>query len=140
MTKYETLFLCKPDLPEEAVQAILNRLGDQVQGNAGKLAAVDVWGHRRLGYAVRYRGAQYNRGFYVLLTYLGTGATVRELERTCGLLEDVMRYQSVKLEDGVDPATITEVAHTRRSDEVAAPEERPEEPLEAPGELIPEKT
>jgi hypothetical protein len=34
-----------------------------------------------------------------------------------------MRYQTVKLEEGVDPASITEVQHTRQKDEILTPEE-----------------
>jgi len=123
MTKYETLFLCKPDLPEDSIQVMVSRLSEQVSSNQGKLAVVDMWGHRRLGYPVSYRGTQYQKGFYILLTYLGSGRTVTEVERTIGLLEDVMRFQTVKLEDQVDPASIAEVTHTRQKDEIIAPEE-----------------
>jgi small subunit ribosomal protein S6 len=123
MTKYETLFLCKPDLPEDSIQGIVSRLSDQVANNQGKLAVVDMWGHRRLGYPLSYRGSKFTKGFYILLTYLGSGRTVTEVERTIGLLEDVMRFQTVKLEDHVDPASITEVTHTRQKDEIIVPEE-----------------
>jgi len=122
MTKYETLFLCKPELPEETIQGMVKRLSDQVEANQGKLAAVDMWGNRRLAYPVSYRGSKYVKGFYILFTYLGGGQTVAEIERTIGLLEDIMRSQTVKLEEGVDPATITEVAHSRQRDEVITPE------------------
>ena len=122
MTKYETLALCKPDLPEDTLQAMIKRLSDQIEANQGKLAMVDMWGNRRLGYPVRYRGAKYPRGFYILLTYLGGGQTVAEVERTIRMLEDIMRYQTVKVEDGVDPASITEVMHTRQKDDLFTPE------------------
>jgi small subunit ribosomal protein S6 len=122
MTKYETLALCKPDLPEDALQTIVKRLGDLVGANQGKLAGVDLWGNRRLGYPVSYRGAKYPKGFYILFTYLGGGKTVAEFERTIRMLEDIMRYQTVKLEEGVDPASITEVAQTRQKDDIFAPE------------------
>ena len=122
MTKYETLVLCKPDLPEDTLQAMTKRLSDQIEANQGKLAMVDMWGNRRLGYPVSYRGAKYPKGFYILLTYLGGGPAVAEVERTIRLLEDIMRYQTVKLEEGVDPASITEVQHTRQKDDLFMPE------------------
>jgi len=47
---------------------------------------------------------------------------VAEVERTIRMLEDIMRYQTVKVEDGVDPASITEVMHTRQKDDLFTPE------------------
>lgn len=122
MTKYETLVLCKPDLPEDVLQALIKRLADQIEANQGKLAMVDMWGNRRLGYPVRYRGAKYPRGFYILLTYLGGGRVVSEVERTIRMLEDIMRSQTVMLEEAVDPVSITEVTQTRQKDELFTPE------------------
>ena len=109
-------------MPEDALQVLIKRLGDQVDVNQGKLAGVDMWGNRRLGYPVSYRGAHYPKGFYILFTYLGGGRTVAEFERTIRMLEDIMRYQTVKMEEGVDPASITEVLQTRQRDEIVAPE------------------
>jgi small subunit ribosomal protein S6 len=137
MTKYETLVLCKGDLPEDNLQAIIKRLSDQVEANQGKLAGVDQWGNRRLGYPVSYRGAKYSKGFYILFTYLGGGRTVAEVERTIRLLEDIMRYQTVKLEEGIDPATITEVAQTRQRDDIFVPEPVFSEPAEDQDEEAP---
>jgi len=115
MNKYETLFLIKPDLPEDQVQAVLDRLSRQIEVGGGKVAAIDHWGLRRLAYPVSYRGEQLRRGYYVLLTYLGKGETVDELERNLKILDHTFRYLSVKLDEGVDPAAITEVVVTRKT-------------------------
>jgi len=114
MNKYETLFLIKPDLPEDQILPILERLQQRIEGANGKLAVIDHWGNRPLAYPVQYRGEKFYRGYYVLINYAGDGSTVDEVERNIKILDQTFRYISVKLENDIDPAGIGEVQVTRR--------------------------
>lgn len=153
MNKYETLFLIKPDLPEDQVQSVLDRLQTRIEGAQGKVAVIEHWGNRMLAYPVQYRGEQLRRGYYVLLTYGGDGRTVEEVERNIKINDFTFRYITVKLEDGFDPASVTEVqvvkravpsARPRRSfrgeeeGEAGRPDARDEERSAPPGEPLAE--
>ena len=137
MIKYETLFLIKPDLPDDEIQAVLDRLVDRVGRVGGKVAVINHWGNLDMAYAVRYRGEKLRRGYYVLLTFLGDGAAVEEIERNIKIMDQTFRYLTVKLDDSADPALVTEIVVTRQAPRTRVrPDYRPpfaEESEEAPG-------
>lgn len=128
MNKYETLFLIKPDQSEEQIQAVLDRLVQQIEATGGKAAVIEHWGNRKLAYPVRYRGERLWRGYYVLLTYLGEGSTVDEVERNIKIMDPAFRYLSVKLEDDVDPASVSGLMVTYRSQSAGAEKSGTREP------------
>jgi small subunit ribosomal protein S6 len=68
----------------------------------GSLLRVENWGRRRLAYAV----SKHKRGLYIYLKYSGRGDVVAEIERTLGLQESVMKFQTVKLADEVQQADV----------------------------------
>ncbi|MFO8056848.1 MAG: 30S ribosomal protein S6 [bacterium] len=134
MDKYETLFIAKPDQTDEQIQGILDRLTNRVERQNGKVAEINHWGHRPLAYAVNYRGERLLRGYYVLLTYLGDGSVVTEVERNIKILDATFRYLSVKVEENVDAAAVTEtvVKHAEKPAEVEEAEALFEEPSPEP--------
>jgi small subunit ribosomal protein S6 len=67
---------------------------------------VESWGRRRLSYAV----AGQLDGVYVYLKYIGLGNVVDELERNFRMLDDVIKYITVKVRDRVEAGAGGEVA------------------------------
>jgi small subunit ribosomal protein S6 len=126
VNKYEILFILKPDLPEDQIQEIIDRLTKRIESTNGKVAAIDYWGHRMLAYPIKYRGERIRRGYYILLTCVGNGGTVEEIERNIKILDPTFRYLTVKLEEGVDPESIIEVEITRRKEKAPPRAEGPE--------------
>jgi len=133
MNKYETLFLIKPDLQDDQVQTVLDRLQSRIQDAQGKLAVIEHWGNRALAYPVQYRGEKLRRGYYVLLTYGGDGRTVDEVERNIKILDHTFRYITVKLEDGIDPAALGEEVQVVKRAEHPGRSHRPLREGEEPG-------
>lgn len=95
--EYETIFILQPNVTRESSESISTRLADVVAREGGKLTRVESWGRRRLAYPV---GKQ-KRGVYVYLRFLGRGGLVSEVERNLRLLDDVIKYQTVKIRDEV---------------------------------------
>src|SRR5947208_5291959 len=95
--EYETIFILKPDVSRESSESIGSRLADVVTREGGKLTRVENWGRRRLAYPV----AKQKRGVYVYLKYIGRGGLVQEVERNLRLLDDVLKYLTVKTADEV---------------------------------------
>jgi len=127
MVKYETLFIIKPDISDEEIQEVVDRLRDCVEQVGGKVAIVDHWGHHDMAYSIRYRGERLTSGYFVLMTYLGDGTAVDEVERNIKILDPTFRYQSIKLDANADPADVGELEVIHRESRRPRREERQEE-------------
>lgn len=98
--EYEAIYIVRPDVDKETSERIAQRVAEVVSKNDGTLTLVENWGRRPLAYPVQHQ----KRGNYVYLNFLGDGALVAELERNFRLLDEVMRFQTVKLSD--DPGDV----------------------------------
>lgn len=123
--EYETIYILRPAVTKESSEGISARLADVVSREGGTLTRVENWGLRRLAYPV----AKQKRGVYVYLKYIGKGGLVSEVERNLRLLDDVLKYQTVKTDD--------EVAH---EGVVVAPEDVKFEHVEVPEGIEQEDT
>jgi small subunit ribosomal protein S6 len=97
--EYETIFILNPEITTDGIEQIASRMTDVISRLDGKLLHAENWGKRRLAYPVR----KHPKGYYVYLKYLGYSGMVHELERTMRMLEPVLKYLTVKLEEDVDP-------------------------------------
>ena len=97
--EYETIFLVKPDLTDEGVDKLKERVRGIVNREGGKLIRFTVWGKKKTMYPV----AKQPRAIYVHAAYLGGHALVAEVERNLRNLDEVTRWLSVKVADDVDP-------------------------------------
>jgi small subunit ribosomal protein S6 len=95
MRKYETIFILDPDLEEEQVQPALEKIkGIITQGN-GEILKVEDWGKRKLAYVVKKKP----RGHYFLIHFTGIPALLSELERNFRVMDIVIKFQSVRLDE-----------------------------------------
>jgi len=96
MPVYETVFVLDSQLEgsdlDKRVQGVLNFLSQ----HAERVIKVERWGNRRLAYEIKKR----QQGYYVLVQYEAPGTTVAELERTFRLDESVLRYLTMRSEEG----------------------------------------
>jgi small subunit ribosomal protein S6 len=99
LREYETIFLVRPDLAEDLVDKLVERMRGIVQRDGGKVVRVSNWGKKRTAYEVK-KGF---RAIYIHVLYLGDSKIVAEFERNLRMTDDVMKYQSVKISEDVDP-------------------------------------
>ena len=105
MRKYETIFILQPDLAEDDVKVLNEKLLDVIATGKGDLKRLEDWGSRKLAYLVK----KFNRGRYFYLRFDGNAAVIAELERRLRLDDRILRYQSVKLEKEAEaPAPVAE--------------------------------
>ncbi|HDZ90778.1 MAG: 30S ribosomal protein S6 [Deltaproteobacteria bacterium] len=102
MRYYETLYIIKPDLPEEDYRGAVSKFADFIEKNKGVVTKVDEWGSRTLAYEVK----KFNRGSYVLMQYCGKPGITAELKREMTLDDRVIRFQTIKLSDDADPEAL----------------------------------
>ncbi|MBH23828.1 MAG: 30S ribosomal protein S6 [Myxococcales bacterium] len=103
LREYETVFIMRPDATEEMTARVRERIDSVSERLGGHIINYDDWGKRKLAYEIRDRTAQrrLQKGLYVYMRYLGGNDLVPELERNFRLLEPVLRYMTIKLDEDV---------------------------------------
>lgn len=101
LREYETIFLVKPDLTDDNVDKLKERLRGIVGRESGKVLRFTVWGKKKTLYPI----AKQPRALYIHMSYLGAGKLVAEIERNLRNIDEVTRYVSVKVAEEVDPET-----------------------------------
>ncbi len=93
--KYESIFILDPDLEEGVAQSAIEKIkGVITQGN-GEILKVEDWGKRKLAYEVKKK----SKGHYILIHFSGTPALLSELERNYRVMDAVIKFQSIRLDD-----------------------------------------
>ncbi|MFP2957433.1 30S ribosomal protein S6 [Myxococcus sp. 1LA] len=127
LREYETIFLVKPDLTDDNVDKLKERVRGIVSREGGKVIRFTVWGKKKTLFPV----AKQPRAIYVHTHFLGGAKLVAEIERNLRNLDEVTRYISVKLADEVDPETRPVLEDVKLAGDVE--ETRPGAPAEREG-------
>jgi small subunit ribosomal protein S6 len=101
--EYETIYILRPDVDTDAQEKVVERAKDVISRLDGTLTKLDNWGKRKLAYPIR----KSNRGVFVYLKYVGFSDLVAELERNLRLIDEVVRFQTVLLQEDIDPASVS---------------------------------
>ena len=94
MRSYELVFIVNPELDEDDLTAVRERVEGLIERSSGKVTKVEPWGLRRLAYPVQKQG----EGQYVLMQLDIKAQGVAELERDLGLVEPILRHLIVRAE------------------------------------------
>ncbi len=97
--EYETVFILRPETNQDGIQSVNTRVRGVIDGMGGKLLKLDNWGKRKLAYEIKKQ----LKGIYLYWQYLGTSGVVEEIERNLRMLDSVIRYYTVKVDEDVDP-------------------------------------
>src|SRR5688572_21104437 len=120
--EYETIYILRPNTPNEGVAEVNARIKGVIEHMGGKILKVDNWGKRRLAYEV----AKERKGIYLYWQYLATPGVVEETERNLRMLDSVIRYLSVKVDENIDvaarPSEIDDASYEKAA-QTAADEE-----------------
>jgi small subunit ribosomal protein S6 len=106
MKKYETVFISDPDMSDQAREELLERVKGIIDREKGILLNVDEWGLKKLSYEIKKK----LRGYYVCLTYGGTGELVTELERNFRLSDFIMKFMTILITEHVTEESLKEEA------------------------------
>jgi len=126
MRHYEILFIVTPDSSEEDLKAVATKIKGVVTGMNGIVTSYDEQGKKKLAYSVKKQ----NKGYYVLMDYVGSADIVSEIERNMRLDDRVLKYLTVKLADQVDPESIEpeKSEPPEETESVETPEEEAQPP------------
>jgi small subunit ribosomal protein S6 len=113
MNKYETIYIIDPDLEEAQAQAAIEKVKGIITQNNGEIIKVEDWGKRKLAYDVKKKP----RGQYILTTFSGPPALLSELHRNFRVMDAVIKFQSVRLDERLESAAKPSVPEELPEDE-----------------------
>jgi len=96
---YETIFILRPDTANDGIAQVNQKIRGVIESLAGKILKLDNWGKRKLAYEVKGQ----LKGIYLYWRYLGSSGIVDEIERNLRMMDPVIRYYTIKVDEDVVP-------------------------------------
>ena len=121
--EYETIFILRSDTPNDGIAQVNTRIRGVIEQSGGKLLRLDNWGKRKLAYEIKKQ----LKGTYLYWQYLGSSGLVQEIERNLRMLDSVIRYYTVKVDEDVvadaRPTDVTDETWSKAAETAADEEE-----------------
>ncbi len=93
MQSYELTAIISPDVTEEGISNLLERMTEFVTQSGGTIIKTDRWGKRKLAYPIQH----YREGDYVVVQLELEPSKTAELEDSLKRWEELIRHLLVKL-------------------------------------------
>ena len=125
MIGYETVFITHPDLEEDVLKKSLKKFKDLIKKAKGKVVHEHLWGRRRMAYSI----ANQKYGVYHIWYLEGSGTMLDELQTQFRYSDEVIRFQTVRVEDLEEESNFfNEMLKTQQEEEAARIVPKPAEP------------
>ena len=95
MPLYENVFLVRPDVSAQQVEALAQAFSDAITENGGNVTKIEHWGLRNLTYRVK----KSRKAHYVLFNIDAPATAVQTLEKSMRISEDVLRSLTVRVDE-----------------------------------------
>jgi small subunit ribosomal protein S6 len=119
MNSYETLFIIKPTLTEEEIDAQIKKVEEIISKNDAKVRLIDTMGMRKLAYPINKQ----ERGYYVVVYYNAPSSLIAELEYQLRYNEDILRFMTVKYVTKKEISKFEEIVNKNSSNKEEPQEE-----------------
>lgn len=98
--QYELVYVVSPEITEEGVTELHERIAEIVGQLEGSIDKTDNWGRRRLAYEIN----RHREGTYVIQLITGPGTLVTELDRRLRVMEQLLRHLIVRVDEDLRKA------------------------------------
>ena len=88
INQYEMVYIINPNVPEEDLEGVIDRLSQFITSKGGEVSEVDKWGRRRLAYPIKHL----LEGYYVLIRFTMNPAWSSDLEASILISDDILRH------------------------------------------------
>lgn len=95
MRTYELLYIISPNVIEQEVDQVVDQIKDHITNLGATITKVDKLGRRRLAYEINH----FREGTYILVHFQGHGREIPELERRLRVMDNILRYLTVRLDE-----------------------------------------
>lgn len=157
MAKYELALVVNAKIETDKRVAVVKKAKDYIERFGGTVGATEEWGRKRLAYEIQ----KMREGYYYFIKFESGPECPNELEQHMRILDNVLRYLIVRLDDNIEigeqnetdlkpvedeakeapaeeaPAETVEAAEEAPAVEEAAPAEEASETEETPAEETP---
>lgn len=90
MRAYEAVFIFDPELSEDSVEQLKERIVNTIN-SSGNLLGIDIWGKRKLAYPINKK----LEGIYYIFEFMGDATLPKELKRLTTITESIIRSMIV---------------------------------------------
>lgn len=111
MRVYEVLFIIAPNVEEGDVDALVTQISDVATNQGATVTKIDRMGRRRLAYPIN----KFKDGHYAVLTVEGTGAEIAEIERRMRVIDTIIRYITIRIDEDLKRAAKFHARRVRRA-------------------------
>ncbi len=94
MNKYESVIIINPNVDEEGIKGLVQKLTDLIN-NDGKVEKVDELGKKKLAYEIQKN----KEGYYVVFNFEANPDLISELERNYRITDEVIKFMTIKVEE-----------------------------------------
>jgi small subunit ribosomal protein S6 len=91
------MFIVNPNAVDEEIDKINSQIEGVITAGGGKVEKIEKMGKRRLAYEVD----KHREGHYVLFVIAANGDIVKECERRLRVMDPVIKYLTVRIDDDV---------------------------------------
>ena len=95
MNKYELVDVVNAVIEDDARAAVIEKAKDLITRFGGTISGVDEWGKKRLAYEIQ----KMNDGFYYFIKFEAETTAIAEIESQMRIMDNVLRYLCVKVEE-----------------------------------------
>ena len=95
MNKYELVVVVNAVIEDDARAAVIEKAKDLITRIGGTISGVDEWGKKRLAYEIQ----KMNDGFYYFIKFEAETTAIAEIESQMRIMDNVLRYLCVKVEE-----------------------------------------
>jgi small subunit ribosomal protein S6 len=95
LRSYEFVYIISPEIEEENLQGVTDKIGQLIANGGGQVVRLDSWGRRRLAYPIK----KFREGHYIVAQIQLEPGAISELKRSLGLTEEVIRYLLVRTDE-----------------------------------------
>ncbi len=96
MRHYEFMYIVSPEVEEESLETVTEKVGQMIADGGGEVLRLDSWGRRRLAYPIR----KFREGHYMLARIKLEPGAISEFRARLALTEEVIRHLLVRTEEG----------------------------------------
>lgn len=109
MRAYDCIIIIKPNLGEEATQALIENIKGWVTNNEGEIISSKAIGNRELAYPIN----KMTHGYYFHMHFLGNNAVLEEIRSRIMVSEDIVRDLIVRLDSIMTKSEVAAVVARR---------------------------
>jgi small subunit ribosomal protein S6 len=95
MHNYELVAIISPEVDEERISKIVDKVTQSINGRGGTVKEIKNWGKRKLAYPIK----KFMEADYILARFKLMPKSVKELEKEISSSGDILRYLVVKVSD-----------------------------------------